>query len=52
MCGSTPLTGGKWRHIAIIAETAADARDVVVGDGKQPSNPSAGSGILQVHPKV
>jgi phage terminase large subunit-like protein len=51
MCGSTPLTGGRWRHIAIIAETAADARDVMVGDGKQPSDPSAGSGILQVHPK-
>jgi hypothetical protein len=30
MCGSTPLTGGKWRHIAIIAETAADARDKTV----------------------
>jgi hypothetical protein len=27
MCGDTPLTGGKWRHIAIIAETVADARD-------------------------
>jgi phage terminase large subunit-like protein len=51
MCGSTPLTGGRWRHIALIAETAADARDVMVGDGKQPSDPSAGSGILQVHPK-
>ena len=33
MCGDTPLTGGKWRRIAIIAETAADARDVMVGDG-------------------
>jgi phage terminase large subunit-like protein len=44
MCGDTPLTGGRWRHIAIIAETAADARDVMVGDGKEPSNPSAGSG--------
>ena len=51
MCGSTPLTGGKWRHIAIIAETAADARDVMVGDGKEICNPDAGSGILQVHPK-
>jgi phage terminase large subunit-like protein len=51
MCGSTPLTAGKWRHIALIAETAADARDVMVGDGKEPSNPIAGSGILQVHPK-
>lgn len=51
MCGDTPLTGGKWRHIAVIAETAADARDVMVGDGKAPSDPNAGSGILQVHPK-
>lgn len=51
MCGPTPLTGGRWRHIAVIAETAADARDVMVGDGKAPSNPNAGSGILQVHPK-
>jgi phage terminase large subunit-like protein len=51
MCGDTPLTGGRWRHIGLIAETAADARDVMVGDGKAPSDPSAGSGILQVHPK-
>lgn len=51
MCGDTPLTGGKWRHIALIAETAADARDVMVGDGKAPCDPLAGSGILQVHPK-
>jgi phage terminase large subunit-like protein len=53
MCGDTPLTAGRsgWKHIALIAETAADARSVVVGDGKEPSNPTAGSGILQVHPK-
>jgi phage terminase large subunit-like protein len=51
MCGSTPLARGRWRHIAIIAETAADARDVMVGDGKAPCDPNAGSGILQVHPK-
>lgn len=51
MCGSTPLTGGRWRHVALIAETAADARDVMVGDGKAPSDPTAGSGVLQVHPK-
>lgn len=51
MCGSTPLTGGRWRHIALIAETAADARDVLVGDGKATCDPTAGSGILQVHPK-
>jgi phage terminase large subunit-like protein len=48
-CGDTPLTGGTFRHIAIVAETAADARDVMVGDGKLTSDPSAGSGILQVH---
>jgi phage terminase large subunit-like protein len=51
MCGSTPLTGGRWRHVALIAETAADARDVMVGDGKASSDPTAGSGVLQVHPK-
>jgi phage terminase large subunit-like protein len=51
MCGDTPLTGGRWRHGALIAETAADARDVIVGDGKMASDPTAGSGILQVHPK-
>jgi phage terminase large subunit-like protein len=49
MCGDTPLTGGRWRHVALIAETAADARDVMVGDGKMLSDPNAGSGILQVH---
>ena len=48
VCGSTPLTGGKYRHVALVAETAADARDVMVGDGK---GPGEGSGILQVHPK-
>ena len=51
MCGSTPLARGRWRHIALIAETAADARAVVVGDGKPVSDPYAGSGLLQVHPK-
>lgn len=41
MCGSTPLGAGRHKRIAIIAETAADARDVLVeGD----------SGILSVHP--
>jgi hypothetical protein len=43
------LTGGRWRHAALIAETAADARDVMVDDGKMLSDPTAGSGILQVH---
>lgn len=51
MCGSTPLTGGRWRHVALVAETSADARDVMVGDGKSVSDPKAGSGILQIHPK-
>jgi predicted phage terminase large subunit-like protein len=48
VCGSTPLTGGRYRHIALVAETAADARDVMVGDGRAPGE---GSGLLQVHPK-
>lgn len=48
MCGTTPLAAGRYRHIALVAETAADARDVMVGDGK---GPGEGSGILQVHPK-
>jgi phage terminase large subunit-like protein len=40
-CGPTPLASGRHHRIAIIAETAADARDVLVeGD----------SGILAVHP--
>jgi phage terminase large subunit-like protein len=52
MCGPTPLARGRGEHIAIIAETAADARDVMVGDGKPLSDPSASSGLLQVHPKA
>jgi phage terminase large subunit-like protein len=48
LCGTTPLAAGRYRHIALAAETAADARDVMVGDGK---GPGEGSGILQVHPK-
>lgn len=40
-CGSTPLAPGKVRRIALVAETAADARDVMVkGD----------SGLLAIHP--
>lgn len=50
MCGDTPLTRGRWRHIALVAETAADARDVIVGDGNAVSDPKAGSGLLQIHP--
>lgn len=44
VCGSTPLSAGPsaWGRIALVAETAADARDVMVlGD----------SGILASHPK-
>jgi phage terminase large subunit-like protein len=44
VCGSTPLSApsSAWRRIALVAETAADARDVMVlGD----------SGILACHPK-
>lgn len=42
VCGATPLAPGKYRNIAIIAETAADARDVMI-EGR--------SGLLEVHPK-
>jgi phage terminase large subunit-like protein len=41
-CGPTPLAPGRFSRIAIIAETAADARDVLV-EGE--------SGILAVHPE-
>lgn len=46
VCGPTPLSpppgGNGWKRIALVAETAADARDVMVlGD----------SGILACHPK-
>ncbi|MGP1667723.1 MAG: terminase large subunit domain-containing protein, partial [Rhodanobacter sp.] len=42
VCGPTPLSRGKAERVALIAETAADARDVLVeGD----------SGLLGVHPK-
>ena len=44
VCGSTPLSANPsgWKRIALVAETAADARDVMVlGD----------SGILACHPK-
>ena len=51
ICGDTPLARGRWRHVALIAETANDARAVVVSDGKAASDPTAGSGLLQVHPK-
>jgi|WetSurMetagenome_2_1015567.scaffolds.fasta_scaffold66762_4 predicted phage terminase large subunit-like protein len=41
VCGDTPLSGGDHSRIALVAETAADARDVLVeGD----------SGLLACHP--
>lgn len=42
VCGATPLAKGKAHRVALVAETAADARDVMVeGD----------SGLLGIHPK-
>lgn len=43
VCGTTPLGKGSYKRIALVAETAADARDVLV-EGE--------SGILQCHPKA
>jgi phage terminase large subunit-like protein len=48
ICGKTPLAGGRYKRIALIAETASDARDVMTGDGLAPGE---GSGIIQVHEK-
>lgn len=42
-CGKTPLAKGRYRRFLLIAETAADARDVMV-EGE--------SGLLSVHPKA
>lgn len=42
-CGPTPLAGGKYGRFALVAETSADARDVMV-EGE--------SGILACHPKA
>lgn len=43
VCGPTPLAKGRSHRVALVAETAADGRDVMVeGD----------SGILGVHPKA
>jgi phage terminase large subunit-like protein len=42
VCGSTPLAPGAYGRLAIVAETAADCRDVVV-EGE--------SGVLNVHAK-
>jgi phage terminase large subunit-like protein len=41
-CGSTPLAAGRFGRIALVAETAADARDVIV-EGE--------SGLLSAHPR-
>lgn len=42
VCGPTPLAKGRSSRVALVAETAADARDVLVeGD----------SGVMAVHPK-
>lgn len=41
-CGSTPLTGGSYGRIAVVGETAADCRDVIV---------EGPAGILACHPK-
>jgi phage terminase large subunit-like protein len=41
VCGSTPLSAGRYNRIALVAETAGDARDVMV-EGE--------SGLLAVHP--
>jgi len=42
VCGPTPLTGTNYQHIALVAETAADARDVMI---------EGPAGLLSVHPK-
>jgi phage terminase large subunit-like protein len=42
VCGQTPLQAGRYARIALVAETAADARDVIV-EGE--------SGLLAVHPR-
>jgi phage terminase large subunit-like protein len=42
VCGKTPLAAGQARRIALVGETAADARDVMV---------EGITGILAVHPK-
>jgi phage terminase large subunit-like protein len=42
VCGPTPLSAGQAKHIALVAETAPDARDVMV---------EGPAGILACHPK-
>ena len=41
VCGKTPIAPGRYSRVALVAETAADARDVMV-EGE--------SGLLAVHP--
>jgi len=41
VCGKTPLATGGYHRVALVAETAADARDVIV-EGE--------SGLLAIHP--
>ncbi|MGO9171997.1 MAG: DNA-packaging protein [Rhodomicrobium sp.] len=41
VCGATPLAAGRYSRLALVAETAADARDVIV-EGE--------SGLLAIHP--
>jgi phage terminase large subunit-like protein len=41
VCGPTPLGGGVYKRIALVAETAADARDVIV---------EGPAGLLAIHP--
>ena len=42
VCGETPLAPGKYSRVALVAETAADARDVMI-EGQ--------SGLLPIHHK-
>jgi phage terminase large subunit-like protein len=43
VCGSSPLAGGRYRQIALVGETAADVRDVIV---------EGPSGLLTIHPSA
>lgn len=40
VCGDTPLAAGKYSRVALVAETAADARDVMI---------EGPSGLLKIH---
>ena len=42
-CGSTPLAKGAYARFALVAETAADARDVMI---------EGPSGLLAIHPRL